>query len=150
MKQLKWVLVGFFLLEVAGFIVVGDLLGVLTTLLLLVLTSMLGFAVIRDQGVAAAYQSVQTMRGGRPLNPESMPNPIKMIAGLLLILPGFVTDSIGLLLLFPPLRRLIEKRLVRSGVIFDARVMGAAANESVVESETIGQGDTIEGEFERK
>lgn len=150
MSKLKWITALFFLVEITAFVIVGKLVGLLMTLLLVVLTTMAGFAVIRDQGLASAYQSVQMMQGGRQLDPEQMPNPIKMIAGLLLIVPGFVTDTIGIIMLLPPVRHFLQKKLMRSGVIFDARVMGAAANESVCRPSHLGRGDTIEGEFERK
>lgn len=152
MGKIKWLVIGFFLIEIAAFAIVGKYLGVLFALLLVVLTTLAGLAVLREQGLASAYQSIQMMQGGRPLDPESMPNPVKMIAGLLMVIPGFVTDSIGFILLCPLFRRWIEKRMVRSGVIFDARVMGGAANEptSTATASSISRGDTIEGEFERK
>ena len=150
LNKIKYFFIAFFLIEIAGFVIVGELLGLGMTLLLVVLTTAIGIVVLQQQGMATASQSIQMMQGGRPLNPDEFPNPLKTIAAMLLIIPGFVTDLVGLLLLFVPFRRMVEKRMYASGHIIDPRNMGASANDSVETNGHIHRGETFDGEFERK
>ncbi len=108
------------LVEIAGFILVGKLLGVLLTLLLILGTSILGFTLLRRQGMAAAYDGWQQMQQGRMYTAMSAQQMLLMLAAILLIIPGFLTDLCGLLLLLPPVRNLIEAWLQRKGMNFDA------------------------------
>jgi UPF0716 protein FxsA len=95
------------LIEIALFVVVGGWIGVWATLALVVATTLGGTLVLRGLG----RQAVDDLRrgAGRGVAPGDM--AIKALAGMLLILPGFLTDSIGLLLLVPPLRRMLVARL---------------------------------------
>jgi UPF0716 protein FxsA len=147
MPKTLWAIVIFFLLEIAGFIVVGQLIGLGWTLLLVVLTSLLGIWLIRDQGLRAAYQSMRMMQGARVLNPEKLPNPLRLFAGLLLVLPGFITDTLGLLLLLPWSQRYFERKLRRHGHVYDARRFGGAVNDVEVDV-TVVQHHSIEGELD--
>ncbi|MDF1795052.1 MAG: FxsA family protein [Coxiellaceae bacterium] len=150
LNKIKYFFIAFFLIEIAGFVIVGELVGLWVTLLLVVLTTVLGVVVLQQQGMATASQSIAMMQGGRALDPEQLPNPLKTIAAMLLIIPGFVTDLLGLVLLVSPIRRAFEKKLCASGHIIDPRTMGAAANEPVETHNKVRHGETIEGEFERK
>ena len=58
----------------------------------------------------SAYQQMNAMQGGR-MDPSQMPNAVKLLAGILLIIPGFVTDCLGGLLLIPGVRRRLEARM---------------------------------------
>jgi UPF0716 protein FxsA len=98
--------VGFPLLEIAVLIKVGETIGVWPTLALLLAAAALGMIVIRAQGLSMVPRAIDAMRAGRvPLEPM-LDSYVVIMAGMLLIIPGFVTDAIGLLLLVPPLRRL--------------------------------------------
>lgn len=145
MNKIATSIVVFFLVEIAGFIIVGDLIGVILTLVLIVASTVLGFVVLRDEGVRGAYAQMQMMQGARMIDPEKMPNAFSMIAGVLLILPGFVTDLCGLLLLIKPLQRFIESRLKQRGMY-----VSSAANEPFQASSRLDDERVIEGEFEEK
>jgi len=92
------------LVEIAAFILIGQAIGVVPTLLGVVLTGLLGMLVLRYQGAA----SLRDLRGamargelpGRAIADAMMIG----LAGLLLLLPGYVTDALALLLLLPPVR----------------------------------------------
>lgn len=109
-----WLFLPFILLpiaEIATFIVVGGWIGVLPTIGLVILAAFLGMTVIRRQGMQALDRLQATMDAGRDPGPQIAHGALKVIAGILLILPGFLTDIVGLLLLVPPIRA----ALIRSG-----------------------------------
>lgn len=95
------------LLEIAGFVIVGGWIGLWPTLALVVLAAVAGMALIRAQGAGLAFD----LRGemGRMRDPVSpmAHRAMKIMAGMLLILPGFVSDIAALLLLLPPVREAI-------------------------------------------
>ena len=99
------------LIEIGLFIQVGSLIGLWPTLGLVILTAVLGTAVMRSQGARAwndLNRSIGELRDpGRPLAHGVM----IMIAGMLLLLPGFFTDTLGILLLIPPVREVIMHRI---------------------------------------
>lgn len=103
--------------EIATFVWVGSRIGIGLTLLLVVLGVVVGLWLVRRQGFATAGQ-VQAMiaRGESPAQ-GMLEGMALLVAGLLFVLPGFVTDIAAVLLLIPPLRRwLIRLYLKRAGV----------------------------------
>ncbi|WP_207100741.1 FxsA family protein [Paracoccus shandongensis] len=110
---LLWIFVALPIVEIALFIQVGGLIGVWATLALVVLAALLGMAVIRSQGAHAwieAQRSLAQLRDpSRPLAHGMM----LMVAGALLIVPGFFTDAVGLLLLIRPVRDLVMRQAGR-------------------------------------
>ena len=97
------------LVEIGLFVTVGGWLGLWPTLALVLASAVLGVAVLRGQGLRAmaGLQAAQAARGAilsNPLSPLAH-NALIMLAGMLLLLPGFLSDAIGVLLLIPPLRR---------------------------------------------
>lgn len=110
---LLWLFVALPIVEIALFIQVGGAIGVWATLGLVVLAAVLGLAVIRSQGAHAwneAQRSLAQLRDpSRPLAHGMM----LILAGILLIVPGFLTDILGLLLLIRPLRDLLIRRAGR-------------------------------------
>ena len=97
--------------ELASIILVGNLLGVGPTLALLFGGGVLGFALIRSAGlgIAAALRS--------PVQGSTLPKGVaskavaRVIAGLLFVIPGFLSDALGLLLLLPPVRSWLGAKL---------------------------------------
>ncbi len=92
------------LIEIALFIKLGGFLGLWNTLAIVVATAFLGTWLVRTQGVAAMNQvrgSFSEMRD--PTEPLANGAMI-LFAGALLLTPGFFTDAVGFLLLFPPFR----------------------------------------------
>ena len=93
------------LLELAVLIKTGQLIGFWRTLLVLVVAAVVGGLIIRRQGLAAAQRAMVAMREGRPPIEPVADSMLLMLAGTLLLIPGLITDAVGLLLLVPPLRR---------------------------------------------
>jgi UPF0716 protein FxsA len=105
MSLLKWAFFGLLMLpfvEIAVFVAVALKLGVLAALALTILTSLAGMAVIRNAG-ASDVQRVRTAFGERTISHTQLDGHgfLTVLGGFLLVLPGFVTDFLGLLLLLP-------------------------------------------------
>ncbi|QYZ69424.1 FxsA family protein [Neotabrizicola shimadae] len=122
------------LVEIAGFVIVGGWIGLWPTLALVVLAVVLGAAVIRRQGAGLAYDLRGEMGQVRdPLSPMAH-RAMKVLAGGLLIIPGFVTDIAALLLLLPPVRQgIINAMAARMGPV--VRHGGPSDNVTVIDAE---------------
>ena len=94
---------------------VGDLIGIVPTLLLLVADSMLGAWLLKSQGRAVWRRFVEAMQAGRIPGREAVDGGLVIFGGAFLITPGFITDVVGVLLLAPPTRSLFRRWLVRRG-----------------------------------
>jgi UPF0716 protein FxsA len=109
------------LAEIAGFVLVGQWLGLLPTLLLVLAAALFGGLVLRWQGMATVMRlQTMTQRGEIPVRAVGDVMLIGL-AGLLLLVPGFVTDIIGLLLLLPWTRALIYRLLARRFRVVEVR-----------------------------
>lgn len=93
-------------LEIAGFIIVGDWLGALPTLGLLILSMLAGSALLRGRGLGAMLRTPQGRDPSR-LVADLGDTLFLALAGLLLLIPGFVTDLLALPLLLPPVRKIL-------------------------------------------
>lgn len=96
------------LVELAVIVQVAEEVGVLETLALLILVSVAGAWLLKQQGLAT-WRSLQetTARGAMPTK-EVADGALILFGGALLLTPGFVTDAVGLLLLIPPTRALVK------------------------------------------
>ncbi len=157
MGKLLLLLVGLVLLELTVMIEVGSVIGALPTVGLLVLTAVLGSSLVRSEGIKTLFSAQQKMQQGEMPGREVMGGMMLALAGLLLIIPGFVTDFFGILLLQPWLRNKLADKLVSSSQFrmqmggFQAQQppFGAHPGEGQPD-QAKGGGTTIEGEFERK
>ena len=94
----------FVLAEIALFIMVGGAIGVLATLGLVLFGMIAGVLLLRWHGVAALSRARAEMEGGRPPARQLAQGAALAAAALLIILPGFLTDLIGVLLFVPQVR----------------------------------------------
>lgn len=100
------------LLEIAVLIEAGELIGFWPTVLILMGAAFLGLFVIRQQGMSIVGRMLGAMNEGRfPLEPM-LDSYVLTTAGFLLIMPGLISDAIGLLLLVPPIRHLAVRSVV--------------------------------------
>ncbi|HLZ66201.1 MAG TPA: FxsA family protein [Aliidongia sp.] len=128
------------LIEIAGFVLIGPYLGVGGTLAEIILTGMLGMAIIRRQGFETLVRLRAAANAGETPLPVAVDGGIQVLAGLLLVVPGFFTDAIGLLLLIPPVRALAVawtlRWLARSGAQVHVGQPGKPAEtRTVIETE---------------
>lgn len=128
-------------IEISLFIKVAAVLGVLTTLLLVLFTSCVGVSLVRNQGVKTFVQMQQKLAVGESPAAEMVKSVSLVLAGFLLLIPGFFTDFLGLLLLLPPVQKLLTLKLMPHLSIYrtGGSQNGGAAN-----------GNTFDGEFQRK
>lgn len=97
--------------EIAVLIEVGGRIGVGATLALIVLTAMLGAWMLRRQGLAVLRRAQQQMRDGALPVGEVFEGFCLVVAGALLLTPGFLSDAVGALLLLPPARAWLYRRV---------------------------------------
>jgi UPF0716 protein FxsA len=133
-------LIGVPLLEIALFIEVGGRIGLGATLALIVLTAVLGVAILRWQGVGVMLRAQQLLAAGSLPVLEVFEGLCLVIAGVLLLIPGFFTDAVGALLLLPPVRRALYRQV---GQRIEAHVVDVAGPARRAPS-----GPTIEAEYE--
>jgi len=105
--------------EIAVFIQAGDIFGLWITLGAVILTAIIGTTFLRLQGLGVIRRVQESLaRGDMPVG-EMFDGLCLLVAGALLLTPGFITDSIGFVLLVAPLRRAIARQiaayLLRSG-----------------------------------
>jgi UPF0716 protein FxsA len=131
---ITFLVVAFVLAEIAGFILVGEALGVLGTLALTVLATLTGVTLLRHQGLATLERAKAEMRARQMPARPFFDGALQAIAALLMILPGFITDIVGIALFIPPLRDLIWRRLAKHmDVRFARRAPGDARSATFLE-----------------
>ena len=100
------------LIEIAVFIQVGGLIGVWPTLALILLTTFAGAALLRSQGFATAQRAREALTRNELPVAEVFDGFCLVAAGVLLLTPGFVTDTFGALLFIPAFRNFLRRRLI--------------------------------------
>jgi len=154
-------------IEITVLIQVGAVLGIWPTIAIVIITAWLGAKYVRQQGLAT-LNSVQTkMAQGQMPSDEIVTGLMLLVAGVLLVTPGFVTDFFGLILLIPAVRQTI------AGSVKSHITTNSASQQSfqfngqgnVYEHDDISdqqdnpfqahiqppnKGKTLDGEFERK
>jgi len=93
------------LVEIYFLIKVGNLIGAIPTIALVVFTALLGAMLLRFQGWVTLQRTRMTMARGELPALEMFEGVLLLFAGALLLTPGFVTDAFGFALLIPPLRK---------------------------------------------
>ena len=106
-------LIGWFAAELFVVIEVAGAIGVGATILLLILSWPLGAWALKTQGRAAWRRLSEAVAAGRSPGREVLDGALILIGGLLLIVPGFISDLFGVLALLPPTRALLRGWLTR-------------------------------------
>ena len=101
------------IIEIYLLIEIGSMFGALTAVTLVILTGFFGAFLARMQGMQTLYQMQESLREGRMPSGELLDTLLIVIAGLVLLTPGFLTDSAGFLLLIPTTRNSIKYWLQR-------------------------------------
>ena len=132
------------LVEIYLLISVGEMIGALATVVLVVLTAVIGAFMLRQQGFATVQRVQSEMAQGQVPAVAMIEGVVLLFSGALLLTPGFFTDAIGFLCLIPALRqsviRILMSRVVASA--FSGSSRGAAGSSE--------QGRVIEGECRRR
>lgn len=132
----------YLLITVAGYI------DALPTIGLVMLTAVIGVALLRQQGLETLTRGTQKMSRGQMPAQEMAEGVLLAVAGALLITPGFVTDTTGFLILFPPTRMVIAQLILRRVHVsttqsFQGRTYRQSDNDQ-------DSSQTLEGEYKRR
>lgn len=143
---MRWIpFIAFFLyvyIEISIFIQVAHVFGVFLTLVLVILTSVVGISLVKNQGLKNFMLMQQKMAAGESPAAEMIKSVSLILAGILLILPGFFTDFLGLLLLLPPIQKHLTVKLMPH--LRFSGMSGGFGTGSTYE------GNTFDGEYQRK
>lgn len=136
--------VGIPLTELYFLIEVGSQIGAFPTIFLTIFTALLGGYMVRRQGFSTLMKVRGMVDRGEVPAIEMMEGAVLLVCGLLLLLPGFITDAVGFVFLVPPFRRwLLSAGLKGSGVMRPAAPPEAGQGQAQ-------RPDVIEGEFKRE
>ena len=145
--------------EIAVLINVGEIIGGWNTVLLVILSAMLGAILVKREGVATLAQAQLKMQKGELPAKELGSGLLLLVAGVLLVTPGFITDIFGLLLTLPFTRNRIGEVLFTAlnGKIHMSGNMGAGGfgaggfGHGDSNQSAFGQDDDIiDGEYQDK
>ena len=118
------------IIEIFLLIEIGSMFGALTAVSLVILTGFLGAFLARMQGLQTLYRIQESLREGRMPSGELLDALLIVIAGLVLLTPGFLTDSAGFLLLIPATRNSIKYWLRRQ---IELRYMSNRPEDIIIE-----------------
>jgi UPF0716 protein FxsA len=105
--------IGIPIVELYVILQVGQAIGALWTIAALLATSVIGVRLVRAQGRVVLRDFARAIASGRPPARAALDGALVFVGGALLIVPGFVTDVIGVLLLAPPTRAVARRLIVR-------------------------------------
>ncbi|CAH8223813.1 FxsA family protein [Vibrio aestuarianus] len=143
------------IIEIGLFIQVGGILGLWPTIALVLLTAFVGASLVRSQGLQTLLSVQNRLQQGELPAQQIFEGVMLAVAGVLLLTPGFMTDALGMLVLLPAPRAIIAKYLMSKMVV---KGMASGFHSNPYEHDPFNhdshrsseQGDTFEGEFERK
>ena len=118
------------IIEIYLLIEIGSMFGALTAVMLVILTGFLGAFLARMQGLQTFFRIQESLREGRMPSGDLLDALLIVIAGLVLLTPGFLTDSAGFLLLIPATRNFIKYWLRRQ---IELRYMSNRPEDIIIE-----------------
>ena len=137
------------LAEIYVLVSVGDAIGAWSTILLVIITALIGSTLLKQQGWSIMAKAQQNIAEGRTPALEMLEGVVILVSGVLLLTPGFITDGLGLLGLMPWSRsyfinHFLEKNAKR---VFSQRNSVFIHKASNQETKTANKDEPIEGEF---
>jgi len=137
------------LAEIYVLVSVGGAIGAWSTILLVIITALIGSTLLKQQGWSIMAKAQQSIAEGRTPALEMLEGVVILVSGVLLLTPGFITDGLGLLGLMPWSRRyfinhFLEKNAER---VFSKRNSVFIHKTSNQETKTANKDEPIEGEF---
>ena len=96
------------IIEISIFITIGNNIGILNTIAIILLTAMIGIYFVRRQGLTLLFNAQRNMTQGIMPTEEIKGGIFLLISGLLLITPGFFTDCVGFLMFLKPVQNFIS------------------------------------------
>lgn len=139
------------LIEIYFLIQVGQVIGAGWTIFLVVATAVIGAFLLRLQGFHTLHRAQASMSRGEIPATEMMEGLCLLVSGALLLTPGFFTDTVGFLLLMPPVRQMLIRQMLKNGQVIFRR--GGSAqfyqrsryssryNDDIIEGEVVDEDD---------
>ena len=118
------------IIEIYLLIKIGTVFGALTSIALVIFTGLLGAYLARTQGLQTLFRIQESLRVGRIPSGELLDALLIGVAGLVLLTPGFLTDTIGFILLVPSSRNVIKSWLRRQ---IEARYSRTRPEDVIIE-----------------
>ncbi|MDN2663833.1 FxsA family protein [Psychromonas sp. 14N.309.X.WAT.B.A12] len=147
--RLFLIFTGVSLLEIFVLVKVGGFIGAWPTISLVILTALIGSALVRSQGLQLIQKVQQRMAEGEMPGQQLIEGMMLIVTGILLVTPGFVTDITGLLLLQPTIRGNIAKLILANVKFAPQGTMGGFSSQGFTR-QSASDDTIIEGEFERR
>lgn len=138
------------LVELYLIIKVGGYIGAFWTVMIVIMTAVIGVNLLRMQGFNTLRRAQQNMEQGMMPAMEMMEGIVLAVGGALLITPGFLTDTLGLLCLIPVSRRAMIRWFIGRGSVQMHGFHGHGASTRTHDGHHQHGGRTLEGEFHRK
>ena len=148
-ERLFFIFTAVSLLEIFVLVKVGSFLGAFATIALVIVSALIGSALVRSQGLQLLTQLQQRVAAGEMPGQQLIEGMMLIITGILLVTPGFVTDFCGLLLLQPTIRAKIAK-MVMANIKFTSQTTMGGFGQQQTNRTTPHDDSVIEGEFEHK
>lgn len=105
--------IGMPILEILVLIQVGQVIGGLNTVLLLIVTAVIGASLVRSQGLQSWQRAQQKMAMGELPGTELASGILLFVAGLMFVTPGFITDLFALFIVLPPIRQALAAAMLK-------------------------------------
>jgi len=138
------------LIELFLFVKIGSKIGLPATLVIIIITGALGAWLTRIQGLKTYAKFQKASAEGRLPHNEVVDGLIILVAGAVLLTPGFLTDAVGFSLLIPPVRAVVRNRLAgylkgRAKVVISSRVNVNPAGTAATPPQGIRNARQVEG-----
>ena len=133
-------------IEIYLLIKVGGWIGAVPTIFLVVFSAVLGVLLLRQQGFAALQRVRSAVAQGQTPAMALLEGVLITLGGALLLIPGFFTDAIGILLLFPPVRRGLVRAVLDRFFLVPQPPPGRSGDAAARPPGPV----TLEGEYKRE
>ena len=135
--------------EIYFLIQVGTAIGAFPTVVLILVTAVLGAYLFRLQGLTTVQRVQASLSRGEIPAVEMIEGAMLLVSGALLLTPGFVTDAIGFLCLVPGLRRNFAGSILKSQFVNQSSFQGGDPFQQANREDALDD-NIIEGEFKRE
>lgn len=142
MSKILLVLALFLLAELYLIGQIMDTWGVLTTLLALLLTAMAGSRLVKWEAITTLRTLASKLQENSPIGLELLEGLALLVAGFLFVFPGFISDGLAMLLLVPPLRKVLLLLLARTFSAAQCHASSTRPENTIIEGEAVQEGET--------
>lgn len=129
-------------IEISIFVAIANTIGVFLALICIITTSIIGLSIIKSQGLKNFTLLQKKMSNNENPTNELIKNVSLLIAGFLFLIPGFLTDFLGIMLLLPFVQHYIIKKIIPK--------INIKTFNNYSRKESYDESHIIEGEFKRK